>query len=94
MPIRNRLRELRTDAGKTQQQVVDEIADLMGGPVFRRPMLSLMEQGQREVAGEVLDALCRYYRVQPGEILVWEPGGRPGREGAVAATAAPSVSGA
>lgn len=73
MAIRNRIRELRQQAGKTQTQVVAELAERYGERPFSRPMLSMMEEGTRPISIESLDALCGYFGTQPGDLLVYEP---------------------
>lgn len=73
MAITNRLKELRTASGKTQDEVIAELTRQEGERPFSRGMLSHYERGAQQPVGEALDVLCRYYRVQPGEILVWEP---------------------
>jgi len=71
MAIRNRLRELRRGLGKSQETVVQEIEHQQGERPFGRAMLSHFERHVYQPTGDALDALCRYYGVQPGDILHW-----------------------
>lgn len=70
MRITNRLAELRDRAGKTQNQVVDELTGRLGHRPFTRQMLSHWECGRHQPSGEELAILCDYYHVQPGDVLV------------------------
>lgn len=69
--LTNRIYDLRTKAGKTQQQVVEEITrQNHGRRPFNRTMLSHYEKGRCQPGGVPLALLCRYFQVSPGEILV------------------------
>jgi len=78
MKIANRLLELRSATGKSQQQVVDEITAMLGGRrPFNRTMLSHWEQDNHQPGQKNLVVLCRYYQVTPGEILQLQEDGAP-----------------
>lgn len=72
MRIINRLPELRAHAGKTQEQVIDEMTALLGYRPFTRQALSHWETGRNPLSPEELALLCSYYRCGPGDILALE----------------------
>ena len=82
MKITNRLSQLRCQAGKTQEQVIEEITALLGRQPFTRQALSHWETGRNPIPDRELAQLCTYYEVTPGDILVLQA--ESGRELAVA----------
>lgn len=68
MPDTITLKMLRERAGKSQQQVVDELETQEGFRVINRQMLSHLETG-RNTQSAAFGALCRYYGVEPAALL-------------------------
>jgi transcriptional regulator with XRE-family HTH domain len=69
--IIGRFREARlTYQGRTGRELtVKEVADVIG---ISRQAYSDIENGKRLPRYETLAALCKFYGVQPGDVLVYE----------------------
>lgn len=57
-----RLRELREDNDKTQQNIADVLS-------ITRPQYQLYESGKRDLPIDLLKELCRFYNVSADYIL-------------------------
>ncbi|MBQ8209889.1 MAG: helix-turn-helix transcriptional regulator [Clostridia bacterium] len=62
MPKYNRIRELREDNDKIQQEIADYLK-------ITRPQYQLYESGKRSLPIDLLKELCKYYNVSADYIL-------------------------
>lgn len=62
MKYYERMKEIRTDADETQQQ----IADVLG---ITQPQYQLYESGKRGIPVELLGVFCGHYRVSADYVL-------------------------
>ena len=62
MPKYNRIKELREDNDKIQQEVADYLN-------ITRPQYQLYESGKRSLPIDLLKELCKYYNVSADYIL-------------------------
>lgn len=70
MQLSNRIADLRSRAGKTQQQVVEELTVLNQGKApFNRSAMAHWERGHCQPSLKHLLLLSRYFGVEMSEIL-------------------------